>query len=1614
MADISLKEYQTKLDNLLTANQYSEVIAHSRHILQAHPKNLTAYRQLALALFGLSRWDESGELFRRLLGSVPNDFVSHHRLSQIYENAKNYEDAIWHLERAFDQQPNNQDIIKKLRDLYRIHRNVDVTRIQLTAGAVAQQHVRNNLYDQAIEVLHKALDRYPSRVDLRLLLARSLWFAERYLDAAETAIDVLAVLPYSMIANRILTELWLMEKRPSDAQRYLSRIEDLDPYLAYRLATGENPPDDLLLIEELDYATVSRHELATANPDWLTAIDETSEQAVLDEDDDAWLDDFIDEDEALETGAPQKKVTDDLENLLPDEWQQRVDALETAPDDDDLDALFADEFDLDEDFDGEFDLSEFEDELDASSSQADNTEEELPEELLRRIEKMKGLAADETIASINKPVDEDFGVGLTGLLSTLDDQEDMSWLRDVQHGGFDAVVDDVLSSEDINEDDEDLDPDSWMTEFEDVESAPDEERISIGFTGMFDDMADDDEDFDDILDDIDAPELTNALPATDNIDPLAWMSGSGVELSEEELNDEEYDPYGVADGIGFQSAEVDPMDWLKKSNTDSLKEETLFQSQSADPNDIDPLAWMEDGDLEADEEEDFGASDMPQFFDDVEEVAEDEAEDDWLTDDSLLDEMLSMEDDFSTLNFEDDQADDSSDMATVSTQPNDWQDAMNDELNDDWQDEQPDEENDFSWLSEDDDSNLPQFFDDADEAQPVMPKPISDDSVDLEDLFAELSDNDFGDSDEGLEWLETQDMIDDSDSDSEDADVDPLAWMADSGVELSEDAESESTGMTDMLNALEADEASDEDEIDFSFDEAEDEAPTIAQRTGLLDRMSGITNQEEEFPDWLDDPDSAIDESEDEWLAESEADAQADNEAEWLSEIESDGEEDQFHFEDEEEEASFSFDNSAKVDDEPDWLSEMDSEEEAEEVEQPDWLSGVQVDEEDDEFALMQEDASEDEGADWLSDMGDFEDEEESEDQPDWLAGAAVAGAGVAAGALLFGDDDEDEIGDFEDEEDGFATQANQVDWLASVDVDQEDDEEFVEEEDGFVTQATQADWLASVDVDQEEAEDEGANWLSDMGDFEDEEALAEADQPDWLSASDELEEASEDEGVDWLSDAGEFEDEEEDQPDWLAGAAVAGAGVAAGAMFADDDEDDQADWLASADEFEDEEEEEAMPSPTDWLSEEDIDEFGEEALASASSADLDWMQSDDFVDDEVLEDEEMVEYLDAVDPATAESALDWMSDVEDEIIFDEDAEVPEPASITDWLSSDEEEQATTVDEIADDEGEFAEFGDFDEYEDEGTVLGETVNEGADWLSDTGDFEDDDEEEAAPDEMPDWLAGVSVAGAGAATIGAMFGNDDDEDSIEDGESFDWNEELSGSSAQETGEPEWFNAINDSENEDEAFDDEVEEEMWLEDEESFSAETQASSGLYEDEFDYAEGFEEETELTPASDAPDWLNAMVPGLDIDFEAEEDEPVDQGFIEEPIHAADKKDKGFDWLTDIVTEETGPMQAIAPERPQPILAPRFTFSRPPAWLDKLLGTVASTSAVADISADDDFDFEDFDESSDNGNEFAENTLDFDDSDFDDDFADDSMNNDNGDFDDEFPEWLDFDDDDK
>jgi hypothetical protein len=104
----------------------------------------------------------------------------------------------------------------------------------------------------------------------------------------------------------------------------------------------------------------------------------------------------------------------------------------------------------------------------------------------------------------------------------------------------------------------------------------------------------------------------------------------------------------------------------------------------------------------------------------------------------------------------------------------------------------------------------------------------------------------------------------------------------------------------------------------------------------------------------------------------------------------------------------------------------------------------------------------------------------------------------------------------------------------------------------------------------------------------------------------------------------------------------------------------------------------------------------------------------------------------------------------------------------------------------------------------------------------------------------------------------------------------------------------------------------------------SAEFDDADEIEENEDQFAASLEDDDVLepTPASNAPDWLNAMVPGLDVDYDAPEDEWIDED--DEASFGADERE--YAWVEQMVEEEMAQVEA-----------PAFAFTRPPAWFASL-----------------------------------------------------------------------------
>ncbi len=234
MAKVSLRIYNRDIENLIDQGHLDEAIAHCRHILKTFPKHLETYRLLGKAYLEAKRYDEAVDVLQRVLMSVPDDFVSHVGMSIIRDDQGKLDDAIWHMERAFESQPSNAAIQGELRRLYGRRDGVEPPKIRMTRGALAHMYVQGELYPQAISEIKAVLSQDPQRVDMQVLLALAYFRSGQKADASQIANQLLnrAGGEFGYEANRIMVELLQGSDSAEDLESYRQHTHELDPYAA--------------------------------------------------------------------------------------------------------------------------------------------------------------------------------------------------------------------------------------------------------------------------------------------------------------------------------------------------------------------------------------------------------------------------------------------------------------------------------------------------------------------------------------------------------------------------------------------------------------------------------------------------------------------------------------------------------------------------------------------------------------------------------------------------------------------------------------------------------------------------------------------------------------------------------------------------------------------------------------------------------------------------------------------------------------------------------------------------------------------------------------------------------------------------------------------------------------------------------------------------------------------------------------------------------------------------------------------------------------------------------------------------------------------------------------
>jgi tetratricopeptide (TPR) repeat protein len=264
MAKVSLRLYNREIEGIIEHGQrLDEAIAHCRHILKTFPKYLETYRLLGKANLEAKHYNEAVDVFQRVLVAAPDDFVSHVGMSIIADDQGKLDEAIWHMERAFEVQPSNAAIQGELQRLFGRRDGVEPPKIRLTRGALAHMYVQGELYVQAISEIRAVLNNDSKRTDMQVLLAIAYFRNNQKAEAADICSELLTRFPYCLDANRLMIEILPGTQHADSVQEYNNRVNELDPYAAFAkdsLFHTETVADSAVSLDRLEYTGQSGDE----------------------------------------------------------------------------------------------------------------------------------------------------------------------------------------------------------------------------------------------------------------------------------------------------------------------------------------------------------------------------------------------------------------------------------------------------------------------------------------------------------------------------------------------------------------------------------------------------------------------------------------------------------------------------------------------------------------------------------------------------------------------------------------------------------------------------------------------------------------------------------------------------------------------------------------------------------------------------------------------------------------------------------------------------------------------------------------------------------------------------------------------------------------------------------------------------------------------------------------------------------------------------------------------------------------------------------------------------------------------------------------------------------
>jgi len=237
MATVTLHEYIARIEALLHEEAYERAISLCQYGLRSYPRCVDFYRLLGQSCLETDRPDDAADMFRRVLGVDPQNFVARVGLGVVAEGIGAVDEALWQWERALELEPNHAAVRDEWQQLRAKRDNISPGgRMKLNRAALGYIYMRGEQYERAAGEFRTVLAGIPAdadgkheRFDLQVALAEALYRGGRQREAGELCRQVLKILPNALKANLILGDIDLETGREDEGRVLFEQAQVLDP-----------------------------------------------------------------------------------------------------------------------------------------------------------------------------------------------------------------------------------------------------------------------------------------------------------------------------------------------------------------------------------------------------------------------------------------------------------------------------------------------------------------------------------------------------------------------------------------------------------------------------------------------------------------------------------------------------------------------------------------------------------------------------------------------------------------------------------------------------------------------------------------------------------------------------------------------------------------------------------------------------------------------------------------------------------------------------------------------------------------------------------------------------------------------------------------------------------------------------------------------------------------------------------------------------------------------------------------------------------------------------------------------------------------------------------------